>query len=68
MNILCQITHAMTQEKEALYIGELVAILPYSKEQISRVMETLIICGYVNEQCGFNQHKYFLKEDPTWQT
>ena len=68
MNILHQITHAMTQEKEALYIGELVAILPYSKEQILRVMETLIMCGYVSEQSGFNPHKYFLKEVPLCQT
>jgi len=68
MNILHQITHAMTQEKEALYIGELVAILPYSKSQIIDVLETLIMCGYVNEQRGFNPSKYFLKEAPICQT
>jgi len=64
MNILHQITHAMTEEKEALYIGELIAILPYSKEQIWRAMETLIMCGYVSEQRGFNPCKYFLREAP----
>ena len=64
MNILHQVINIMSQQPDALYIGELVALLPYSKEQIMRVMETLVMCGYVSEQRGFVKYKYFLKETP----
>lgn len=64
MNILYQTANAMAEEKEALYIGELVAVLPFDRVQIKEVLITMTLMNYVSEQTGFVPPKYFLKRMP----
>jgi len=62
MNPLYKVLEAIRLERDALYIGEIVAIMPFYRWQVEEILITLVLMGAVKEQTGFKQMRYFYNE------
>jgi len=59
MNPLYKILNSIRLEKDTLYLGEIVEIVPFERWQVVEVLITLVLMGMIKEQVGFKNTRYF---------
>lgn len=50
----------MRLEDDALYTGEIVAIVPFSKAQVLESLASMVLMGLIIKQTGFKKNRYFV--------
>ena len=50
----------MRLEEEPLYIGEIVAITDFSREQVQEAVSSMVLMELIKEQVGFKQNRFLL--------
>ena len=65
MNLLYKIVAIFEEEKDTLYLGELVFLSGYEEDQVIEVLITLVLVNSVIIQTGFATPRYFLNFNPS---